>query len=220
MSVFITLKSCFNIQDLNFEQKWHRKRFRSAQSTACIKKLQISKLSFRPPPFYLFCLFSVSGRALSHEEALQVKLCFFLAHCEDFSKPLKWCEALSSISSWRSRNAKSALPTQKSTFSFFFRLLKCRIPRSGGSGKLYASLLNILVLLKCPHVFEKLKNRLNRWSPKILFCDEKFMVGANGFYFRFRRLELNFEGIGTRVGLIVQNKINWTDPLVSEKIAS
>ena len=140
MSVFITLKSCFNIQDLNFEQKWHRKRYRSAQSTAFIKKLQISKLSFRPPAFYLFCLFSVSGRALSHEEALQVKLCFFLDHCEDFSKPLKWVRSTLLDFILAVPKCQISPSSAKKYFFVFFLPLKCRIPRFGGSGKIYTSL--------------------------------------------------------------------------------
>ena len=58
MSVFISLKSCFDIENLNLKQKSHRKTFSNAQSVAFMMKPHKSKNSS-------FGRFSVASSASS-----------------------------------------------------------------------------------------------------------------------------------------------------------
>ena len=96
-----------------------------------------------------------------------------------------WCEALSlKISPWRARRAKSALPTQKSTFSFFspFAGSKTSFRRITEKHVPIAYLCSSWKNLR----FLENQKSLNRCVRKFCFVAEKFMFVMNGLFSDFR----------------------------------
>ena len=104
-----------------------------------------------------------------------------------------WCEALSSkISPWRARRAKSALPTQKSTSSFFSRFVASNTSFRKVTEK-YVPIEYLSSSQKCLFFLKNSKIVWNVGVRKFIFVAKKFMSSLKSVFLRFRHLELNFE---------------------------